>query len=148
MAQRHQRLYLRPRCPVCRHHHHYDLIPWHPHKARVSSPNNPAMHREPAFSGLDLPVSDSASPSFIYTRPPAFQTSLSHCCSRLPGVSLRCIPHRRLPPRLVDTKPRKPSPGQSRRSPAAHSSTRPLAQRFLTCTGRQRRFALSGVFLP
>ena len=142
--QHHHRFYLRPRFPV--YHHHHGPISWHPHRARVSSLNNPATRRGPDFLGLDLP--QSASPSSIYTRHPAFQTLRSRCCSRLPGVSLRCIPHRRLPSRLVNTKARNPSPGLSQRSPAAHSSTRPLAQRFLTCTGRQRRFTLNAVFLP
>jgi len=143
IARRHHRLYLRPRCPVCHHrHHHYDPISWHPHRARESSPNNPAMRRGLAFSGPEI----SASPSSICTRLPAFQTSQSSCCSRRPGVSRRCIPHRRPPPRLVNTKPRNPSPGQSRRSPAAHLLTRILARRFLTCTGRRRRFALNAAF--
>jgi len=137
-ARRHHRHHLRSRCPVCHRHHHHDPIPWHPHRARESSPNNPRMRRGPAFSGLDVPV--SASPSFIYTRHPAFQTSQSSCCSHLPGVSRQCIPHRSLPPRLVNVKTRNPSAGQSRRSPAAHLSTGLLAQRFLTCSGRRGRF--------
>jgi len=106
----------------------YELIPWHPHRAtgRVSSSNNPATRHRPAFAGLNVDVF-AASPSSIYTRRPAFQTSQSRCCSRLPGVSLRFIHHRRLPPQLVNTKTRNPSPGLLRLSPAAHLSTRPLA---------------------
>ena len=128
IAQHHRRLYC---------HYQHPPLPWHPHRAKGSSPspNDPATRRGPASSGLDKP--ESASPSSICTRHRAFQTSQSRCCSRLPGVSLRCILHRRLPPHLMNMKLRTPSPGQSRRSPAAHSSTRLLARRFLTCTGRR-----------
>jgi len=145
MAQHHHhRLYLRPQRPVSLHHHHYDLIPWHPHKARASSPNNPAMRRGPAFSGFDVPlVPEPASPSSIYTRPPAFQTSQSRCSSRRPGVFRQCIPRHRPPCRPVSVKPRNPSHGRLQPNPAAHLSTRLLARRCLTCTGKRRKLTLA-----
>ena len=134
MAQRHHRLYRR---------HQHPRFPWHRHRARESSPspNDPAMRRRPALSGLDPPQpAEPASLSSIYTRHSASQTSQSRCCSRLPGFSRRCTPNHRLPSRRMSTKPRNPSPGQSLRIPAARLLTRVLVRGFLTYTGMRRKF--------
>ena len=48
---------------------------------------------------------------------------------------------RRPPSRRVNIKPRNPSHGRLQQNPAARWSTRRLAQRCLTCTGKRRRLA-------
>jgi len=130
MAQRHHRLYLRPWCPVCLDHRHHDLIPWHPHRAEESSPNNPATRQNRLFQDLTC---QCQSP---HTCPPAFPISQSSFCSRRPGIFPQVIPRRRPPSRPVNIKLRKPSHGQPlQQNSAARSSTRRLAQSVLLVLG-------------
>ena len=119
---RHHHLYLHPRCPVCLPHRHHDLIPWHPHTAKESSPNDPAMRRGPAFSELDLPVPEPVCPSSLYA---TSLPDMSSFCSRRPGIFLQVIPCHRPPSCLVNVKLRKPSHRQPlQQNSAACSSTR------------------------
>ena len=105
----HYRLYLCPQCPVCLPYHHHNLIPWHPHTAKESSLNDPAMQHRLAFSGLNLPVPEPICPSSLYA---TSLPNMSSFCSHRPGIFLQVIPHHRPPSRLVNIKLRKPSHGQ------------------------------------
>jgi len=136
---RHHHLYLRPQCPVCLPHHHHDLIPWHPHTAKESSPNDPAMRCGPAFSGLDLPVPEPIRPSSLYA---TSLPNMSSFCSHQPGIFLQVIPRHRPPSRPVNVKLRKPSHGQPlQQNSAARLSTRRLAGH-LTCSGEATYLSL------
>jgi len=128
----HYRLYLCPQCPVCLPYHHHDLIPWHPHTAKESSLNDPAMQHRLAFSGLNLPVPEPICPSSLYA---TSLPNMSSFCSHRPGIFLQVIPHHRPPSRLVNIKLRKPSHGQPlQQNSAARLLTRWLAGH-LTCSG-------------
>jgi len=127
MGQRHHRLYL--------HHLHHDLIPWHPQGAREPTESRPRTIRR---CDADPLCHDSTCqcPSPIYTRHPAFQMSQSSRVDThvdLPQISIPFGEHQTAQSLTWAVAA----------EPAAHLSTRILALRCLTCTGKRRRPAFT-----
>ena len=144
MAQRHHRLYLRPRCPVCRH----PPPPLRPYL--VAPPQSQSVVPEQSSDAMRTGVFRTR-PASARLRKPVIYLYPS---SSLPDVAVGLLPTSSWRFSAVYPPPQTASPSGEHHQ-TAQSLTWAVAaeprgtcrgRRFLTCIGRRRRFVLDVVF--